>query len=104
MQLCYQSNSDRKIKHDIVDTKSETVFILRCIYKGISAGAYPSNYNSLELKISIAHSTAQIEGQMLHGITVTQLRGKYCSLCSCGRKFKAEVDLVWICRKYTENF
>lgn len=89
MQLHYQSNSGTKIKHDTADTKSETIRILSCIYKGIFAGAYSSNCNSLELKISIVHSTAQIAGQMLHGVTVTQLRGKYRSLCSYGRKSKA---------------
>lgn len=74
------------MKHDTVDKK---ICILRCVYKGMSAGAYSSNCNSLKLNISIAHLTAQIEGQVLDGVTVTQLRDKYCSLCTYGRKFKS---------------
>lgn len=93
MQLCYQSNSGTKKPRYIVDTKSETKCFLRRIRKGIFAGAYSSNHNSLELKISIVHLTAQIEGQMLQGGTVTQLRGKYCSSCSYGRNSK--LKYIW---------
>lgn len=81
MQLRYQSKSGTKIKHDIIGTKSETTHVLGCLYKGIFAGAYSSNYNSAEVKVSIPHSTAS-QG------TVTQLRGKYSSIYSYGRKLE----------------
>lgn len=58
MQLWYQSNSGTNIKHDIVDTKSRTICIVSCIYKGDFAGSYSSN--SLEPKSFSVHSTAQI--------------------------------------------
>lgn len=54
MQLWYQSNSGTNIKHDIVDTKSETICIVSCIYKGAFAGSYSSN--SLEPKPFSVHS------------------------------------------------